>query len=491
MKLQFRTWLESLADEQDPLMGSSEPAFAVFKFVVPMTSQEDWDSERHALRGVGAALDHSREHGFGKKKDGEPDFKWGAAGYAPGSGGTPPIHDGRWELHQVFRRPKPPEDPEERQQWNWRYGNSENWESQGQERWTAQEEAKRVVVEEPRTFAAMVSVVAGRERLPDSWNPLRFVTGYIATSARKGKGGKKNVTVLTSKGWRGQVPDTGLTNAIEKMQRAFGFQHSQTVGLRTAKMRPDDFLKQLYGGQVKSWEWRLALTPEGWRVATRDGNEPDRAMAMEGGRRGNDPGDYINNWLRSQGLNKGMPERTHWVVCTVRYKKASPKTWNRDAVEAGWYPESLHIDGRSFMGNISSFDWMLHQRCLRQAEPGYVRPNYGSDHINDGQCQSTRQKIEQAEARLDQMLGEIPWMTPQLRAVANPFRMDQKEFDDMVTGAVLMAHDDQRMARPTFDPNPPKPAEEKPRRPFDPLPGDEPDDWEQDPGNIGPDDPVK
>ena len=488
MKLQFRTWLESLADQKDPLMGSSEPVFAVFKFVIPQTSQEDWDELQHATRGVGAALAHSQEHRHGKPKEGEPEFKWDTKGYAPGSGGTPPLQDGRWVLHQVFMRPKPPEDEKERQEWNWRYGNTENWETQGMERWTAQEEAKRVVVEEPMAFAALVGVVVARERVPDSWNPLRFVTGYIATSMRKGKSGKKNVTTLTSKGWRGEIPDTGLSNAIGKMMANFKFQNSQVEGLRLAKSRPDDFLEDLYGSQVKSWEWRLALTPEGWQVATRDGKKPDRALADLVRRMGKDPRDYLNNWGRTQGFNTNMPEQTHWIVCTVRYKPKREAAYGRAASEAGWYPDAFFVDGKDYMGSITSFDWMLHQRCLKQADPAHVGARYGTDYVNDGQCQSIRQKIERAEAKLEEILGKIPWMTPHLRAIANPFRMDQKEFDQLVTGAVLMARDEEKVARPTFAPPPPPPPPPPKRRAFDPLPGDEPEGWGKNPGNIGPDD---
>lgn len=420
----FKQWLESVASEDDPFVASEEPLIVVFKYVVPPMSPEDADNMAHINQGIHAAIQHSKQYKFAERPwADEKKFSWDPSAVKPGEGKFISPPEGYWRLHKIFSMPA---DSVHR---NWLTSSSDTWFRSSHEMDMANDEASKIVQEEKNVYASIVAAIKrGEKGRFNGFSSLEYKTAFIATSLRKN--GKKSVSRIKNTQVFSSLPKTGMSNAIAKLSERFGMGTAQLGNLRLYDFKHNDLLDQIYGGQLKSWEWRLALTPGGWVVANRNG-VPDRIMTnIHLGY--SSPSDHVADYNHHM---RGTPRRTHYIVAAVQMNKGL------------WTTEKLVFASGDGYHELSEFEMGQYRQCQKQARPDYVKIYGDYNHRND--CEYYIKSIDNKLARLDSLINSIPWMNSHVEKIANPFKIDPNEWDDIVSRAIAAAHIDGQTAEPT------------------------------------------
>lgn len=406
--MNFKQWLgENWGREDDPSSIEARPGAVVYKWIIPLVTQDDHDRDTHRMGEVERSLKWRKGDG----KDG--DFKHNPDGYKPGSGGTPPIKPGYWQSHAIFKMTDDEmqvKDSWGREMSTYDRANRYRQNDMGQ----AHEAAREVVKSDPDVFASVVLHVAPHNRAAHESDPTTTSAYYIATSQTKD--GKKNITTIKPK--NGYQQDVGeqikqVNNTLWKQIEAFGFDQSQYKGFHVAKHSrvKETMHDELFGMQYRSWQWNLVLTPEGWRA------NGSKSSSRTMGRRM-----YAGSTIQ---------DHEHYISVTVHW---DGKNW---AVDDTSTPEA----------NQSGFDRMLSHRFRRET----MGRNVSRPTINQNQGADVTAGAETFDQAITRLCNEVPWIKNNrwLQKVANPYRVSPQKWNSMVEEAIVRAIDDDQYAKPT------------------------------------------
>lgn len=421
--------ISQLSDPDDGLAPTTRAVAAVFKFVVPVTRQGDWDAGVHRAGEIDRALQHDPAAGT---------FDYRPDDYEPASGGEPPVHDGEWKLENV---------------WVSQFDKNRNWTEFQQEQTIHKDEAttmaRSLVQKDQTVHAALVYLVedGGRRwHVSDAKIPVMFVA-----TGRRSKSARTITTVKPKRGWQKAFSDAQLRTVMSKVAATSGLKGRQIHGLLNFNkdVGRQAFTRQLWPQHIRGYQHTLALTPDGWRVVA-DPHTGLPRRQIQGDNPSNNP-----LWHYSKGKPGGM-QYDHMVMVHVE--------WD----DKHWRPSDLHFivyphTGHPYINTHTIGAW--HVQRLRKGEEQQRRMNdepgwrpYHSDMIRADEIEYMRDSVNTSEERLNHTLDRIPWMTPGLRAVANPFRLPPEEWDRIAEEAILRSHDDEQYQKePTFaDPKEPE-----------------------------------
>lgn len=398
-KLNFRGWLaESFSDPNDQFSPNYDPALAVFKLVVPTPDIAGWQTRMTDLG------------------DENP--------------GLPPVENGYWKLHDSFHMDEPQEGEDDEHtiaSKTWLKKNPEVWHHYKVKWNQAVEEAKRVVAEEPDTYASVIARIHDGMKLP--WQEgVSMAAAFVATSPARGKkAGRKNVSSVfaPSRGFHPEYSDTAFENAIRKCLAAFGLDRKRLPGSPRDKDVRQSLYPMLWPNQAKAFKWVLVLTPQGWRVAGRDG-KPDRRR---------DVPFYAWNY-----------DGQHDVLTTTQW---SGSRWSKEDLAIrdpnhGW----RHIMARPY-GTIDQH--------RRNQESGKEVSRWSHDYVHPGSLDLAAQAMTGYNREFERYIDNVPWMTPSLRHLAHIFNLTDEQWQASVWEAILRAIDDEDFQRgPTAAPKVPK-----------------------------------